>query len=105
MANDRSPMSQITVAVDAMGGDRAPDAVVAGAIQAARRRSIAIRLTGPSAILQSLVDHHGGADVAALSIVDAPDPVGMDESPLSAHRRKPGSSVRVAAALVASGDA
>ena len=98
-------MSQITVAVDAMGGDRAPDAVVAGAIQAARRRGIAIRLTGPSATLQSLVDHHGGADVAALSIVDAPDTVGMDESPLSAHRRKPGSSVRVAAALVARGDA
>ena len=29
----------------------------------------------------------------------------MDESPLAAHRRKPGSSVRVAAGLVARGEA
>jgi glycerol-3-phosphate acyltransferase PlsX len=38
-------------------------------------------------------------------VVDAPDTVGMDESPLLAHRRKPGSSVRVAAGLVARGEA
>jgi glycerol-3-phosphate acyltransferase PlsX len=38
-------------------------------------------------------------------IVDAPDAVAMDEAPLAAFRRKPGSSVRVAAGLVGKGEA
>ena len=40
-----------------------------------------------------------------LRIVDAPDVVAMDEAPLAALRRKPRASIRVAANLVASGDA
>ena len=40
-------MSESVVAVDAMGGDHAPAAVVAGAVQAARRRGLKIILTGP----------------------------------------------------------
>jgi glycerol-3-phosphate acyltransferase PlsX len=97
-------VSTITVAVDAMGGDQAPGAVVAGAIQAARR-GIPIKLTGPLAVLTAAVEEHGGADVTDLTVVDAPEAVSMDESPLSAHRRKRSSSVRVAAALVAQGEA
>jgi len=97
-------VSTITVAVDAMGGDQAPGAVVAGAIQAARR-GIPIKLTGPSAILLASIEEQGGADVLDLTVVDAPETVSMDESPLTAHRRKRGSSVRVAAALVGSGQA
>ena len=87
-----------------MGGDQAPGAVVAGAIQAARR-GIPIKLTGPSAILLASIEEQGGADVLDLTVVDAPETVSMDESPLTAHRRKRGSSVRVAAALVGSGQA
>jgi glycerol-3-phosphate acyltransferase PlsX len=94
-------MPPVVVAVDAMGGDRAPDVVVAGALQAARRRGLAVTLTGPAARLQQLIDEHGGVGDAPLTIVDAPDAVAMDESPITAHRRKPGSSVRVAAGLVA----
>src|SRR5262245_15153130 len=88
-----------------MGGDRAPAAVVAGALQAARKRGLGIRLTGPAASLRALLAEQGGAEDDSLSIVDAPESVGMDESPLEAHRRKPESSVRVAAALVARGEA
>jgi len=94
----------ITVAVDAMGGDHAPGAVVAGAVQASRR-GVSIKLTGPAAVLDRLVEELGGADGAALTIVDAPDAVAMDEKPIAAHWRKPGSSVRVAAGLVARGEA
>jgi len=97
-------VSTITVAVDAMGGDQAPGAVVAGAIQAARR-GIPIKLTGPSAVLLASIEEQGGADIPDLTVVDAPETVSMDESPLTAHRRKRGSSVRVAAALVGSGQA
>jgi glycerol-3-phosphate acyltransferase PlsX len=97
-------MSPVIVAVDAMGGDRAPVAVVAGALQAAGR-GISIRLTGPADLLRSIVDEHGGAEGADFAIVDAPDAIAMHESPLVAHRRKPGSSVRIAAGLVARGEA
>lgn len=46
-----------------------------------------------------------GATGAGVSVVDAPDVVGMDESPLAALRRKPRASVRVAADLVKAGRA
>ena len=97
-------MSDSVVAVDAMGGDHAPAALVAGAVQAARRRGLKVVLTGPADLLRAELETAGGAGLG-IGIVDAPQSVGMDESPLTAHRRKPESSVRVAAALVARGDA
>jgi len=94
-----------TIAVDAMGGDLAPGAVVAGALQAVRRHGMAVILTGPADVLQEHLHHLGGAAGLPLRIADAPQAVAMDESPLTAHRRKPDSSVRVATALVARGEA
>lgn len=88
-----------------MGGDFAPGVVVSGALHAARRRGVSVVLTGPAAILQDEIEVHGGAADAMVRIVDAPDAVAMDEAPLAAHWRKPGSSVRVAASLVARGEA
>jgi len=88
-----------------MGGDQAPVAVVAGAVQAVKRRGVAVILTGPAEIIRHELEQVGGASGLPLTIVDAPQTVGMDESPLAAHRRKPGSSVRVAAGLVARGEA
>lgn len=88
-----------------MGGDQAPGAVVAGALQAVRRRSMAVVLTGPVDLIREHLETLGGAADLPVSVVDAPDAVGMDESPIAAHRRKPGSSVRVAAGLVARGEA
>lgn len=99
-------MNRVNVAVDAMGGDQAPGPVVAGALQAARRRGVAVVLVGPASLLEAEIERHGGASGLPLSIVEAPDVVGMDEAqPLSALRRKPGASIRVAAAQVARGDA
>lgn len=87
-----------------MGGDQAPAAVVAGAVQAAQRGGVAISLTGPADLLRSELSQAGG-DGLPIRVVDAPQSVQMDEPPLLAHRRKPGSSVRVAAGLVARGEA
>jgi len=99
-------LNRVNVAVDAMGGDQAPGPVVAGALQAARRRGVAVVLVGPASLLEAEIERHGGASGLPLSIVEAPDVVGMDEAqPLSALRRKPGASIRVAAAQVARGDA
>ncbi len=86
-----------------MGGDHAPAAVVTGALQVLRRQSIAITFVGPEAQVQDEVarqDVPGGVPV-----VDAPDVIGMDDAPLAALRRKPKASVRVAAEMVARGEA
>ena len=91
----------IRIAVDAMGGDHAPAAIVDGAIAAARHLDIRIALVGPTdAIHQALSLTADWRDLA-LDVVDAPDVVGMSESPAAALRRKPRASIRVAAELVA----
>lgn len=98
-------MSRTVIAVDAMGGDRAPDAVIEGALQAARSLGVEVALAGPASLLRDHLTRYGAAGEAGLSIVDAPDVVAMDEPALAAFRRKPRSSIRVAADLVGSGEA
>ncbi|HYN06790.1 MAG TPA: phosphate acyltransferase PlsX [Vicinamibacterales bacterium] len=97
-------MSNVVVAVDALGGDHAPGAPVLGALHAARR-GIAVTLVGPTSDLQAELHRHGDWESLPLKIEEAPDSVQMTEAPLSALRRKPRASVRVAANLVASGHA
>jgi glycerol-3-phosphate acyltransferase PlsX len=83
----------IRVAVDAMGGDRAPDEVVAGALDA-RSPELEPILFGPASL-----DTHG------LELVEAPDTIGMDEKPAEAVRAKPNSSLVAACRAVAEGRA
>jgi phosphate acyltransferase len=97
-------VSNVVVAVDALGGDHAPGAPVLGALQAARR-GIAVTLVGPTADLQTELHRHGEWESLPLRIEEAPDAIQMTEAPLSALRRKPRASVRVAANLAASGQA
>jgi phosphate acyltransferase len=85
--------SRIRVAVDAMGGDRAPEEVVAGALEA-RSDAIEPILVGPS-----------GLDTAGLELVEATDTIGMHEKPADAVRAKPESSLVVACRLVGKGRA
>jgi glycerol-3-phosphate acyltransferase PlsX len=92
------------IAVDAMGGDRAPEAVVEGALLASRALAIRVLLVGPADLLHEELARRD-ATAAAVSVVHAPDVIAMDEAPLAALRRKPGASVRVAAELVAAGEA
>lgn len=91
------------VAVDAMGGDHAPDEVVAGAIAAASALGVEIALVGPADRLAPLI----GARARGLpvEIVDAPEVIGMDEPPAMALRRKRRSSVAVALQQVREGKA
>ncbi len=98
----------IWVAVDAMGGDFAPANVVDGALAAARHLDVGVALVGPAAIVQAEVSRHAASafvDPARLRIVDASDVVTMADSPSVALRRKPHASIRVAADLVARGEA
>ncbi|HKD16553.1 MAG TPA: phosphate acyltransferase PlsX [Thermoanaerobaculia bacterium] len=92
------------IAVDAMGGDHAPQVNVDGAVAAVREYGISCLLVGRSAELQPLLDESGytGSDI---EIVDAPDVVSMDEPATAAIRKKRNSSIRVAANCVRDGRA
>jgi len=93
----------MVLAVDAMGGDHAPQAVVAGAVQAARRVQGEILLVGPAERLTTLLPR--GSTPHNLRVVDAPQVVAMDEDPARAVRTKPDSSLAVAVNLVRDGEA
>jgi glycerol-3-phosphate acyltransferase PlsX len=82
----------IRVAVDAMGGDRAPDEIVAGALEAASP-SIAPVLFGPA-----------GLDTHGLELVEAPDTIAMDAKPVEAVRSTPQSSLVAACRAVGEED-
>ena len=86
------------IAVDAMGGDHAPRRPVDGALAAARHLGIGIDLVGRADLIRDELVRHPDAAGLDVSIVDAPDLVTMEESAALALRRKPRSSVMVAAA-------
>src|SRR5438067_8036901 len=92
------------VAIDAMGGDDAPRVVVDGALAAARHLDLGVALVGPRAVVAAELERHQDADASRVRVVDAPDVIGMTESPAAALRRKPRASIAVAAGLVASGE-
>ncbi|HUL59700.1 MAG TPA: phosphate acyltransferase PlsX [Anaeromyxobacteraceae bacterium] len=92
------------VAVDAMGGDHAPGAIVQGAINAARK-GIEVVLVGPETrVRDELVRHHAG-HALPVSVRDATEVVEMHDHPGQAMRRKKDNSIRVCFELVKSGAA
>jgi glycerol-3-phosphate acyltransferase PlsX len=95
-------IAQPVIAVDAMGGDYAPDEIVAGALAAQREHGVTTLLTGPPARLRPVIAKLGGA--SELRVVPAEDIVGMDEGALAGFRR-PRSSIAVACQLVRRGQA
>jgi glycerol-3-phosphate acyltransferase PlsX len=95
----------IWIAVDAMGGDTAPGLVVDGALAAARHLDLGVVLVGPASRLETQIERRSGVDPARVRVVDATDVVGMSESPAAALRRKPNASIKLAAELVARGEA
>ncbi|MDX6514267.1 MAG: phosphate acyltransferase [Gaiellaceae bacterium] len=83
----------IRVAVDALGGDRAPEEVVAGALMAA------------SDDLKPILFGPAGLETSGLELVEAPDRIEMDEKPAEAVRSKPQSSLVAACRAVGHGNA
>ncbi len=92
------------IALDAMGGDHAPEVTVEGGVWAARDFGIALMLVGPEErIRQELAKHNSeGLDI---EIVHAPEWIRMDEHPATAVRAKPRNSMSVALQLVKQGKA
>jgi glycerol-3-phosphate acyltransferase PlsX len=88
-----------------MGGDHGPSVVVDGAVAAARHLDAGIALVGQAARVERALSAYPDWPSLGIEIVDAPDVIEMAEAPVPAMRRKPRSSVRVAADLVAKREA
>jgi phosphate acyltransferase len=83
----------VRVAVDALGGDLAPDEIVAGALDA-RSATVEPVLFGPTAV-----------DTRGLELVETTQEIAMHEKPAEAVRAKPDSSLVAACRAVGSGRA
>lgn len=94
----------VRIAIDAMGGDHAPSAVVDGAVSAARHLEVHVTLVGPAPIVQAELARYRDWHALPLEVVDAEQTVSMHE-PASAALRRPRAAIRVATELVARGAA
>ena len=97
------------IALDVMGGDNAPDAILDGALLAARRTDAPpvpaerILLVGPEEQIRAGLESRGGDP--GFTIVHASQAIGMDESPAKAMRQKPDSSIARCVMAVKAGEA
>jgi glycerol-3-phosphate acyltransferase PlsX len=97
-------VQQVTIAVDAMGGDDAPRPEVEGSIQAAREWGVRIILVGKPVELKRELGRHGHRGLS-IEIAPASEVITMTDSPAQAFRKKKDSSAHVAARLVEKGRA
>jgi glycerol-3-phosphate acyltransferase PlsX len=96
------------IAIDAMGGDFAPDEILAGAIESIQHldKDDSLILVGPAEVIETKLgtknlDKYGNI----LKIVNASEVIEMDESPIDALRKKRHSSISVMVKLAAEGQA
>jgi glycerol-3-phosphate acyltransferase PlsX len=94
------------IAIDAMGGDNAPDEIIAGVLESIEflAEDDELILVGPEneieARLPSKPSRRGN-----VSVVHAPDIIAMDDVPIESLRRKPKSSIATIAKLAKRGQA
>ncbi len=86
----------LPIAVDAMGGDNAPDAIVAGARRAVDELGIPVVLVGRAAEL---------GDTGGIEVIEASEVIAMDADPGSSVRKMKDSSLVRAAEAVRDGKA
>ena len=82
------------IAVDVMGGDHAPDAILKGCIEALEVLDAGdeLILVGHESTIREHLAERGVSD-ARLTVEHAPDVIGMDESPTRAVRQRTESSI------------
>jgi glycerol-3-phosphate acyltransferase PlsX len=90
------------IALDGMGGDRAPAEPVAGALLAHRELDLQIALVGATELLRDELAHHGPVP-SGIELVDAEEAIGMEEQPVQAVRQKKAASINVAMDLMKRG--
>ena len=105
-------MPEPLIALDAMGGDNAPGAIVEGAVMAARELGVRVALVGRTEVVERelarLAPRPSFESLRMsghISVVDAPEVIEMDEPPAQAARQKRQSSIAVGLRLVKQGEA
>lgn len=94
----------ITVAVDAMGGDNAPFEIVKGAVEAVNELGVNIKLVGQEDAVNAELKKYN-YDNSKIQVVNATEVITTDESPTTAIRRKKDSSMVVGLNLVKNNEA
>ena len=99
-------MKNITIAIDAMGGDHGLKVIIPACVRAARHNpDLKLLLVGDQNQVNAHLKKIGVANNNQFSVVHASEVVGMDELPSHAMRNKKDSSMRVAINLVKEGRA
>ncbi|MDA3926649.1 MAG: phosphate acyltransferase PlsX [Kiritimatiellae bacterium] len=95
------------IALDIMGGDKAPYEIVHGAVEAITRLRYldCIYLVGDEVLIKKELLKYPKVNQDKLKIVHAPESISMDESPAKAVRRKKDCSINICMRLIKSGDA
>jgi glycerol-3-phosphate acyltransferase PlsX len=93
------------IAIDAMGGDHAPDEIIAGALESIEllAENDELILVGPEDVIRKHLPSKSAK--VPVHIVHAPDVITMGEVPIESLRRKPKSSIAVLAKLAKLGQA
>ena len=92
------------IAIDAMGGDNAPDEIIAGALESVEllAEDDQLTLVGPENVIAPKLAPSSSTG-CRVDIIDAPEIIGMDEAPIDSLRKKPKSSIPVIAKLAKRG--
>ena len=91
------------IALDAMGGDRAPAATIHGAVWAARDFGLTVQLVGQPEVIETELAKHQTTNLD-LQIIPASQVIEMDEHPSAAVKSKKDASMVVALRLVKAGE-
>ena len=89
----------MNIALDAMGGDHAPEAIVAGGVEAARVYDVTVSLVGKPEVIEAELKKHDTRGLN-LPIVPASQVIEMDDKPAAAVRTKTDSSMVVGCKMV-----
>ena len=87
--NVQTEAKRARIAIDAMGGDNAPDEIVAGAILALRDGGVRLSLVGDEARIRPLL----GADADAIDVVHTAGEIAMEAPAAQALRNARGTSL------------
>lgn len=91
------------IAVDAMGGDYAPEEIVLGAVEAVNAYKIDVVLVGDKTKIENVFSSYGMKENKHITIVHASQVIDMGEHPAQAIRKKKDASIVVATKLVKEG--
>jgi len=105
---NRGGQLTMRIAIDAMGGDFAPDEILAGVIESIQYldKGDSLILLGPAEIIESKLGTKNLKKYAdIIRVVNAPEIIGMDEAPVDALRKKRNSSISIMTKMAADGEA